>query len=326
MLNVELRIKTVFASFIEFTKEKHRKVPNGDLPYMFYLTPPTKIVNFQAVPELYSVSNSICSPSFQLRVFNKSSPAFRKISTDTMVRWAVPLLLLLPWAQSQTSPHVDDASQNTVLGPCKRGAGEQCGGVNGNGEVWELDGPEASCCAEGHICNYKTLYYSECVPIFRGESPARTQRELDTESEEAITEVWAAMNNFYLIINAQIVFFMQAGFAMLEVGIISPKNAKSILFKNLLDMCTVALTWWMWGFGLAGNGASGQIVAEGSSFGDFGMGEGVTRGGSGRGGGLDWENSAAFLHSLVFATTTTTIMSGGVAERMKVEVSRGRGE
>jgi Amt family ammonium transporter len=198
--------------------------------------------------------------------------------------------------------------------------------VNGNGEVWELDGPEASCCAEGHICNYKTLYYSECVPTFRGESPARTQRELDTESEEAITEVWAAMNNFYLIINAQIVFFMQAGFAMLEVGIISPKNAKSILFKNLLDMCTVALTWWMWGFGLAGNGASGQIVAEGSSFGDFGMGEGVTRGGSGRGGGLDWENSAAFLHSLVFATTTTTIMSGGVAEWMKVEGSRGRGE
>lgn len=106
----------------------------------------------------------------------------------------------------------------------------------------------------------------------------------------------------------------------MQVGIISPKNAKSILFKNLLDMCIVALTWWLWGFGLAGNGASGQYVENGTSFGDFGLEAGTTKAGVGRFGGLDWGNSAPFLHSLVFATTTTTIMSGGVAERMKVEV------
>ena len=46
-------------------------------------------------------------------------------------------------------------------------------------------------------------------------------------------------------------------FAMLEVGIIQPKNAKSILFKNMLDMFVVALCWFMWGFGIAGKGASG---------------------------------------------------------------------
>jgi hypothetical protein len=240
-----------------------------------------------------------------------------------MLRRAVPLLLLLHGAQSETAPQKADYSINSVVGPCRRAAGEQCGGVNGHGEVWEVDGPEASCCAEGHVCAYKTMYYSECVPMWRNESPARTQRTLEADT---IGEVRSALDNFYLIINAQIVFFMQAGFAMLEVGIISPKNAKSILFKNLLDMCMVALTWWMWGFGLAGGGASGQILTEGSSFGDFGMGKGITEDGSGRAGGLDWLNSASFLHSLVFATTTTTIMSGGVAERMKVEVRAGRGD
>jgi Amt family ammonium transporter len=114
---------------------------------------------------------------------------------------------------------------------------------------------------------------------------------------------------FYLIINAQIVFFMQAGFCMLEVGIVNPKNAKSILFKNMLDGLMVTLGWWLYGFGLAGSGASGQSEASADGLGTFGLE-----------GGVPMVDSAAFIHSLVFATTTTTIMSGGVAERMKVEV------
>jgi Amt family ammonium transporter len=107
---------------------------------------------------------------------------------------------------------------------------------------------------------------------------------------------------------------------MLEVGIISPKNAKSILFKNLLDMFVVALCWWLWGFGLAGRGASGQTFEGDGSLGNFGLGEGLTSDGVLRWGSIDWKNSGSFIHSLTFATTTTTIMSGGVAERMKVEV------
>ena len=46
---------------------------------------------------------------------------------------------------------------------------------------------------------------------------------------------------------------------MLEVGTIQPKNAKSILFKNMLDMFVVALCWFMWGFGIAGKGGELRV-------------------------------------------------------------------
>lgn len=46
-------------------------------------------------------------------------------------------------------------------------------------------------------------------------------------------------------------FFMQAGFAMLEVGIVQPKNATNILFKNLIDASLAAITWWLVGYGVA---------------------------------------------------------------------------
>ena len=50
------------------------------------------------------------------------------------------------------------------------------------------------------------------------------------------------------------------------------------------------------------------------------FGQGLTGEGTERWGSIDWRNAAPFIHSLTYATTTTTIMSGGVAERMKVEV------
>ena len=48
-----------------------------------------------------------------------------------------------------------------------------------------------------------------------------------------------------------LVFFMQAGFALLEAGSVRAKNAKNILMKNLLDACIGALIWWGWGYGVA---------------------------------------------------------------------------
>mmetsp|Transcript_45761 Transcript_45761/g.71618 ORF Transcript_45761/g.71618 Transcript_45761/m.71618 type:complete len:569 (+) Transcript_45761:97-1803(+) len=92
------------------------------------------------------------------------------------------------------------------------------------------------------------------------------------------------------------VFLMQAGFALLEVGTVQAKNAKSILFKNTLDIAVSMMIWWCFGFGLAGAGASSQI---GRNFFD-----------------IDDENAVSFIHSYVFAGTTATIVSGGTAERM----------
>mmetsp|Transcript_14368 Transcript_14368/g.29353 ORF Transcript_14368/g.29353 Transcript_14368/m.29353 type:complete len:606 (+) Transcript_14368:85-1902(+) len=228
------------------------------------------------------------------------------------MRRAVGLLLLvLALASASATPKAP------AFGFCGNTAGSQCGGISPSGDVWEAD--ESSCCPPQHMCVYKTMYYSECqpashVPPSRTSTDAIAKRVL-TEDAESVSD---ALDLFFLLINAQIVFFMQGGFAMLEVGIIQPKNAKSILFKNMLDMFVVALCWFMWGFGIAGNGASGA-VSEGVT-GDFGFGHGVSHDGSKRWGGISISNSASFIHSLTFAMTTTTIMSGGVAERMRVEV------
>jgi Amt family ammonium transporter len=48
-----------------------------------------------------------------------------------------------------------------------------------------------------------------------------------------------------------LVFFMQAGFAMLEVGIVQKKNATNILFKNMLDASIAGFCWWFLGYGFA---------------------------------------------------------------------------
>ena len=94
--------------------------------------------------------------------------------------------------------------------------------------------------------------------------------------DESLASVSDALDGFFMLINAQIIFFMQGGFAMLDVGIIQTKNAKSILFKNMLDMFVVALCWFFWGFAIAGKGASGQIERDGENHGNFGFGEGLT--------------------------------------------------
>ena len=56
---------------------------------------------------------------------------------------------------------------------------------------------------------------------------------------------------FFMMICGVLVFFMQAGFALLEAGSVRAKNTKNILMKNLLDACIGALIWGAWGYGLA---------------------------------------------------------------------------
>ena len=58
-------------------------------------------------------------------------------------------------------------------------------------------------------------------------------------------------NTFWLLYGAILVFFMQAGFAMLEVGHVQSKNTKNILIKNVLDASVGAIAWWTSGYGIA---------------------------------------------------------------------------
>mmetsp|Transcript_20231 Transcript_20231/g.26729 ORF Transcript_20231/g.26729 Transcript_20231/m.26729 type:complete len:624 (+) Transcript_20231:257-2128(+) len=100
----------------------------------------------------------------------------------------------------------------------------------------------------------------------------------------------------FILLSSFNIFLMQAGFALLEVGTVQAKNAKSILYKNSLDTAVSMMVWWGIGFGIAGDGASGQIGRNFLCVAD--------------------QNTISFLHSYVFAGASATIISGGVAERM----------
>ena len=63
-----------------------------------------------------------------------------------------------------------------------------------------------------------------------------------------------AADTWWLLWNGALVFFMQCGFGMLEVGSVTARSSQNILLKNLLDACIGAIIWWAWGYGVAVRG------------------------------------------------------------------------
>jgi ammonium transporter, Amt family len=117
-------------------------------------------------------------------------------------------------------------------------------------------------------------------------------------------------DTIWVVVTAVLVFFMQAGFAMVETGLTRAKNASNIMMKNLMDFCMGSIAYWAVGFGImfgAGNwfmGTSGFFLHDaGGTFGS-----------------LDWTKvplDAKYFFQLVFAATAATIVSGAMAERTK---------
>ncbi|MCR4960637.1 MAG: ammonium transporter [Lachnospiraceae bacterium] len=106
----------------------------------------------------------------------------------------------------------------------------------------------------------------------------------------------------WFLIGAALVFWMQAGFAMVEAGFTRAKNTGNILMKNLMDFCIGTVVFILIGFSLLlGEDVVGLIGKPGfdifSKYGEF-----------------DWSN---FVFNLVFCATTATIVSGAMAERTK---------
>ena len=106
----------------------------------------------------------------------------------------------------------------------------------------------------------------------------------------------------WFLIGAALVFWMQAGFAMVETGFSRAKNAGNILMKNLMDFCIGCCVFILIGFGLLlGEDFMGFIGKPGFDiFVNYGS--------------FDW---ADFIFNLVFCATTATIVSGAMAERTK---------
>ncbi len=120
--------------------------------------------------------------------------------------------------------------------------------------------------------------------------------------EEIIGVVNGEIFGVWFLIGAALVFWMQAGFAMVETGFTRAKNAGNILMKNLMDFCIGTVMFILIGFSLLlGEDLMGLIGKPGfdiiTNYADF-----------------DW---SAFVFNLVFCATTATIVSGAMAERTK---------
>ena len=121
-------------------------------------------------------------------------------------------------------------------------------------------------------------------------------------SEEIMSRVNEQIFGVWFLIGAALVFWMQAGFAMVETGFTRAKNAGNILMKNLMDFCIGTVVFILIGFSLLlGEDLLGFIGKPGfdifTNYANF-----------------DWSN---FVFNLVFCATTATIVSGAMAERTK---------
>ena len=127
-------------------------------------------------------------------------------------------------------------------------------------------------------------------------------------AQEAAAEAattWDGLSTLWILIAAAMVFLMQAGFGMVESGLIRTKNAANVLMKNLLDFCFATLGFYIFGYAIM-YGSEGPLVGTKGWF-TFGATSPVE--------GLPFE--VFWLFQAVFAGTAATIVSGAVAERMK---------
>jgi len=119
-------------------------------------------------------------------------------------------------------------------------------------------------------------------------------------------ELKIALDSIWVMIAACLVFFMQAGFAMVEAGFTRSKNTGNIVMKNVMDFCVSSVIYWLIGFALmygAGNALVGWTgFALTDSF--FHL-------------GLELPLPLFLFFQTVFAGTAATIVSGAMAERTK---------
>jgi len=136
---------------------------------------------------------------------------------------------------------------------------------------------------------------------------AQNVSALITEAKEAAATAQSSANWIWIMVAAFLVFFMQAGFAMVETGLTRAKNASNIMMKNLMDFCIGSIAFFAIGYGLMFGadkmglfGTSGFFLSGASTTSSTGM----------------WQ-FAFWLFQCVFAATAATIVSGAMAERTK---------
>ena len=131
-----------------------------------------------------------------------------------------------------------------------------------------------------------------------------------------MTEVTFTINNLWILIATMMVFIMHLGFATLEAGLVQQKNTVNILFKNVIILCIGLLTYYVSGFNLMYPGAeyAGGIIG----FSGFGLNlpdgaAGLSEYANGK-----YAYYTDFIFQAMFAATCASIVSGAVAERIKL--------
>lgn len=116
--------------------------------------------------------------------------------------------------------------------------------------------------------------------------------------------MYSAVDTIWVLFGAALVFFMQAGFAMVETGFTRAKNAGNIIMKNTLDFTIGSIAFWVLGFGLMFGASAKGIVGIPDFFvkGDYSS---------------TIPTMALFIFQTVFCATAATIVSGAMAERTK---------
>ncbi|MCB9289669.1 MAG: ammonium transporter [Lewinellaceae bacterium] len=130
-----------------------------------------------------------------------------------------------------------------------------------------------------------------------------------------MNEALFTANNVWMLVATALVFIMHLGFATLEAGFVQRKNTVNILFKNTMIISIGLLTYCLMGFNLMYPG-----INEGGFFGFSGFGLSLPEGDAGGiayadGGYTYWTD---FIFQAMFAATAATIVSGAVAERIKL--------
>jgi len=126
------------------------------------------------------------------------------------------------------------------------------------------------------------------------------------ELSSTLNEHVFAINTVWVALCAALIFFMEGGFALLEAGFVRSKNAMSIIAKVIIDIAFGGIAFFAVGFGIAYGHSNGWFAFDfGISNEDLGL-------------GLSVSNTLFWFIQLGFAIAAISIVSGAIAERMKI--------
>ena len=174
---------------------------------------------------------------------------------------------------------------------------------------------------------FKSINWTACLPLaslialFWGYA-AVAQSSAPVTAEAVKAELDIALDSIWVMVAAFLVFFMNAGFAMVEAGFCRRKNSVNILAKNLIVFGLATVAFWAIGFALMFGDGSPFAGFNGFFLSGVDNSPATAKDYSGVFSSLSWATiplEAKFFFQLVFAATAATIVSGAVAERIKFQ-------